>query len=106
MRKGNLNRLCAHRTRTIRMCSFDVRSGDASGHPSFIYNSPQVLGGERGKRRKSETPDPEVYGARLAVGNYRLGGGGGVDGSQYAGPVLAMDVSRVVGDRCDHCGRD
>ena len=102
-----MNALCARRTRTIRMCSFDVRSGDASGHPSFIYNSPQVLGGERRrKRRKSETPHPEVYGTWSAVGDSRLGGGGGVDGDQYAGSILAVDVSRVVGDGRDHCDRD
>ena len=54
-------------------------------------------------KRKSEAPHPEVYGARAAVGDYRLGGRGGVDGGQYAGSVLAMDVLRAVGDGHHHC---
>jgi hypothetical protein len=58
------------------------------------------------RREISETPHPEVYGARATVGDYCLGGGGGVDGEQYARSVLAMDVLGVVGDGCDHCGRD
>jgi hypothetical protein len=40
------------------------------------------------------------------VGDYRLGGRGGVDGGQYAGSVLAMDVLRAVGDGRGHCDCD
>ncbi len=58
------------------------------------------------KRRKSEGPHTEVHGTRPAVGDYRLGGVGGVDGDQYARSVLAMVVLGVVGDGCDHCDRD
>jgi hypothetical protein len=71
--------------------------------PSFIV-VPKSKGEEerRRKRRKSETPHPKVHGARAAVGDYRLGRGGGVDGGQYTGPVLAVDVSRAVGDGRDY----
>lgn len=62
-------------------------------------------GREVRKRRKSEAPYPEVYGARAAVGDYRLGRGGGVDGDQYAGSVLAVVVLGFVGDGGYHCDR-
>ena len=61
---------------------------------------------EEERKQKSETSHPEVYGARSAVGDSRLGGGGGVDGDQYAGSVLAMDVFGIVGDGGCYCGGD
>jgi hypothetical protein len=61
---------------------------------------------EEEREAESEALHPEVYGARAAVGDYRLGWGGGFDGDQYAGSVLAMDVFGIVGDGCDHCGCD
>jgi hypothetical protein len=108
--EGGLGGCCARTTRTRGRCSLDARNGNHPGRPHQFITFSQVRVGEewgRGRIRKErETPYPEIYGARAAVGDYRLGGRGGVDGGQYAGSVLAMDVLRAVGDGRGHCDCD